>query len=118
MAREIMAIFDTRGIGVLAPVRGTTPEATRTALKTRMLVCDDMVVLHGDNPDWTILQWTHFRKLKAERETPICTIGLCDLPPPDKPMKVSDVVHLPSAHIIDCRDGVIPDKFATFLKAL
>jgi hypothetical protein len=117
-ARQIIGIFEARGIGALPPVRGATPEAIRTALRTRMLACDGMVLVHGSNPDWPILQWTHFRKLKAEREAPNCAIGLCDLPPPEKAMKVTDVLQLPSAHIIDCRDGLIPDKFAAFLRAL
>ncbi len=77
-----------------------------------MLACDGMVLVHGTNPDWPVLQWTQFRKLKAEREAPNCAIGLCDLPPPEKAMKVTDVLQLPSAHVIDCRDGLIPDKFA------
>jgi hypothetical protein len=117
-ARAIIAIFEARGIGALPPVQGATSEAIRTALRTRMLACDGMVLVHGNNPDWPILQWTQFRKLKAEREAPSCAIGLCDLPPPEKPMKVTDVLQLPSAHVIDCRDGLVPDKFATFLRAL
>jgi hypothetical protein len=117
-ARAIIAIFRARGIGALGPVRGATPEEIRTALRTRMLACDGMVLVHGNNPDWPILQWTQFRKLKAEREAVHCAIGLCDLPPPEKPMKVTDVLQLPSAHVIDCRDGLIPDKFATFLRSL
>jgi hypothetical protein len=117
-ARAIIGIFEARGIGALPPVRGTTPESIRAALRTRMLACDGMVLVHGSNPDWPILQWTHFRKLKAEREAPNCAIGLCDLPPPEKVMKVTDVLQLPSAHVIDCRDGLIADKFAAFLGAL
>jgi hypothetical protein len=117
-AGAIIGIFEARGVGALPPVRGTTPEATRAALRTRMLACDGMVLLHGNNSDWPILQWAHFRKLKAEREAPNCAIGLCDLPPPEKPTKVTDVLKLPSAHVIDCRDGLIPDKFAAFLGAL
>jgi hypothetical protein len=117
-ARAIIGIFETHGIGALPPARGTTPEAIRTAMRTRMLACDGMVLVHGNNPDWPILQWTQFRKLKAEREAPNCAIGLCDLPPPEKAMKVTDVLQLPSAHVIDCRDGLLPEKFARFLEAL
>jgi hypothetical protein len=117
-AREIIGIFETRGIATMPPVRGTTPEAARTALRTRMLACDGMVLVHGNNSDWPIHQWTEFRKLKAQREAPDCAIGLCDLPPPEKPMKVSDVLRLPSAHVIDCRDGLMPEKFMAFLSAL
>jgi hypothetical protein len=117
-AREIVRIFETHGIGALPPVRGTTPEATRMALRTRMLTCDGMVLVHGSNSDWPILQWSQFRKLKGEREAPTCAIGLCDLPPPEKPMKVTDVLQLPHAHVIDCRDGLIPDRFTTFLSSL
>ena len=76
------------------------------------------MLVHGNNPEWPILQWTQFRKVKAEREAPICAIGLCDLPPPEKANEVTDVLQLPSAHIIDCRDGLAADKFATFLRAL
>ena len=83
-----------------------------------MLACDGMVLVHGNNPDWPVLQWTHFRKVKAEREAPIRAVGICDLPPPDKPMKAADVLHIPSAHVIDCRDGLAAEKFATFLGAL
>jgi hypothetical protein len=117
-ARAIIGFFEAHGIGALPPVRGATPESIRTALKTRMLACDGMVLVHGTNPDWPVLQWTHFRKIKAEREAPIRAIGLCDLPPPEKPMKAADVLHLPSAHVIDCRDGLAPDKFVAFLRAL
>ncbi len=113
-----MGFFEAHGIGTLPPVRGATPEAIRTALTTRMLACDGMVLVHGNNPDWPVLQWTHFRKVKAEREAPIRAIGLCDLPPPEKPMKADDVLHLPLAHVIDCRHGLAADKFATFLRAL
>jgi TIR domain len=117
-AREIVRVFEAHGIGALPPVRGTTPEAVRTALTTRMLACDGMVLVHGTNPDWPILQWTHFRKVKGEREVPIRAIALCDLPPPDRQIKAADVLHVPSAHVIDCCAGVAPDKFATFLRAL
>jgi len=117
-ARTIVGFFEAHGIGTLPPVRGATPEAIRTALTTRMLACDGMVLVHGNNPDWPVLQWTHFRKVKAEREAAIRAVGLCDLPPPEKPMKADDVLHLPLAHVIDCRDGLTPDKFATFLRAL
>ena len=117
-ARAIIAFFAAHGVGSLPPVRGIKPEAIRTALKTRMLACDGMILVHGTNPDWPILQWTQFRKVKAERESPIRAVGLCDLPPSDKPMSAADVLHIPSAHIIDCRDGLIPEKFATFLRAL
>jgi hypothetical protein len=117
-ARVIVGFLEMQGIGALPPVRGTVPEATRAALKTRMLACDGMVLVHGNNPDWPVLQWAHFRKVKAEREAPLRAIGLCDLPPPEKPMKAGDVLQLPSAHVIDCRDGLAADKFTTFLKAL
>jgi hypothetical protein len=108
----------TYGIGTLPPVRGTSPEIIRTALKTRMLSCDGMVLVHGTNPDWPVLQWNHFRKIKAEREVAIRAVGLCDLPPPDKPMKAADVLQIPSVLVIDCCDGLAAEKFATFLKHL
>jgi hypothetical protein len=117
-ARAIVGVFEAHGIGALPPVRGATPEAIRAALTTRMLHCDGMVLVHGNNPDWPVLQWTHFRKVKAEREVPIRAIALCDLPPPDRLMKVADILHVPSAHVIDCCAGVAADKFAAFLKAL
>ena len=90
----------------------------RKSLKTRMLECDGMLLVHGTNPEWPVLQWAQFRKVKAEREAPICVVGLCDLPPPEKPNAAPDVLDLPSAHAIDCRDGLAADKFATFLRAL
>ena len=117
-ARAIIGIFAVHGVGALPPVPYTTPEAIRTALKTRMLACDGMILVNGNNPDWPVLQWTHFRKVKAEREAPIHAVGICDLPPPDKPMKAADVLNIPSAHVIDCRDGLAAEKFATFLGAL
>ena len=116
-ARTIVGFFERTG-SRSPPVRGATPEAMRTALKTRMLACDGIVLVHGNNPDWPVLQWDQFRKVKAEREAPIQAVGLCDLPPPEKPMKADDVLDLPLAHVIDCRDGLTLDKFATFLRAL
>ena len=117
-ARAIITFFAARGVGALPPVRGTTSEAIRSALKTRMLACDGMILVNGSNPDWPVLQWTNFRKVKAEREAPIRVVGICDLPPPDKPMKAADVLNIPLAHVIDCRDGLIEEKFAAFLGAL
>jgi hypothetical protein len=116
-AQIIGGFFKELGIATMLPVQGATPEATRKALKTLMLACDGMVLVHGNNPDWPVHQWTHFRKVKAEREDPIRAIGLCDLPPPQKATTV-DFLHLPSAHVIDCRDGLAADKFASFLRAL
>jgi hypothetical protein len=77
-----------------------------------------LVLVHGTNHDWPVLQWNHFRKVKAEREVAIRAIGLCDLPPSDKPMKAVDVLQIPSVLIIDCCDGLAAEKFATFLKQL
>jgi hypothetical protein len=117
-ARTIVGFFKAHGIGTALPVRGATPEKMRKSLKTRMLECDGMLLVHGTNPDWPVLQWAQFRKVKAEREAPIRAIGLCDLPPPEKPNAAADVLHLPAAHVIDCRDGLAAEKFATFLRAL
>jgi hypothetical protein len=117
-ARAIIAFCAEHGVGALPPVRGIKPEAIRTALKTRMLACHGMILVHDNNPDWPILQWTQFLKVKAERESRIRAVGLCDLPPPEKPMAAADILHIPSAHVIDCRDGLAAEKFATFLKAL
>jgi hypothetical protein len=117
-ARKIIKFFEESKVGALLPVRGIKPKAIRTALKTRMLACDGMILVHANNPDWPVLQWTLFRKVKAERDAPIRAVGLCDLPPPDKPVVVTDVLQIPSAHIIDCRDGLAAEKFATFLGAL
>jgi hypothetical protein len=117
-ARTIGKIVSAHGVGALLPVGGIAPEAIRTALKTRMLACDGMILVHGNNPDWPVLQWTQFRKVKAERETPIRAVGICDLPPPDRPRTADDVLQIPSAHVIDCRDGLAAEKFATFLRSL
>jgi hypothetical protein len=117
-ARAIIAFFSAKGVGTLPPVRGTSPEAIRTALKTRMLTCDGIVLVLGTNADWPVLQWNHFRKVKAEREVAIRAVGLCDLPPPDKPMKAMDVLQIPSVLVIDCCDGLAAEKFATFLEHL
>jgi hypothetical protein len=117
-ARVISKLINDQGIGTLPPARGDSPDAKRAALKMRMLACDGMVLVHGNNPDWPVCQWDHFRKVKAERQDPIRAIGFCDLPPPDKPISVTDVLNIPTVHLIDCRNGLIPDQFATFLKAL
>lgn len=81
-ARAIITFFAAQGIGTLPPVRVTTPEAIRTALKTRMLACDGMILVNGNNPDWPVLQWTNFRKVKAEREAPIPRSGFATFPRP------------------------------------
>ena len=59
-ARTIVGFFEAHGIGTMLPVRGAAPEAIRTVLKTRMLACDGMVLVHGNNPDWPVLQWDPF----------------------------------------------------------
>jgi hypothetical protein len=117
-ARAIVQLFASHGVGALPPVRGTTPEAIRAALKTRMIACDGMILVYGSNPDWPVLQWTQFLKVKAERESPIRAVGICDLPPSDKPMRAADVLHIPTAYLIDCRHGLAEEKFAAFLEAL
>ena len=33
-------------------------------------------------------------------------------------MKAADVLNIPLAHVIDCRDGLTEEKFAKFLGAL
>jgi hypothetical protein len=117
-ARAIIHLFASHGVGALPPVRGSAPDTIRAALKTRMLACDGMILVHGTNPDWPVLQWTQFRKVKAERDSPIRAVGICDLPPPDRSISAADVLHIPSAYVIDCRDGLAEEKFAAFLKAL
>jgi hypothetical protein len=120
-ARQIIGYLSAHGLVAFPPVpiRGG-PESIRNALRTRMLNCDGMVLVHGANPDWPVLQWTQFRKVKAERESQIRAIAICDLPPPDRPMTADDVLNLPSplGHVINCREGLAAEKFATFLKAL
>ena len=117
-ARAIIKLFVAQGVGALPPVRGASPEEMRKTLRTKMLKCDGMILVHGNNPDWPVDQWTHFRKVKAEREAPIRAVGLCDLPPPERTVIATDVIQIPSAHVIDCREGLAVEKFATFLRSL
>jgi hypothetical protein len=117
-ARAIVRFFAEHGVGALPPVREIKPRAIRTALKTRMLACDGMILVHGNNPEWPVRQWTEFRKVKAEHKSPIRAVGICDLPPPDRPLIAADVLPIPSVYVIDCRDGLVTEKFERFLKAL
>ena len=81
-ARAIIMFFAAHGIGALPPVRGTTPEAIRSALKTRMLACDGMILVNGNNPDWPILQWTNFRKVKVDARPRSARLGFAIFPRP------------------------------------
>jgi hypothetical protein len=117
-ADQITDFFEAHGVGTLPPVRGPSSEEIRERLTTRMRVCDGMVLVHGNNPDWPVLQFTYYRKVKSQRDAPIRAIGICDLPPPDRPMKAVNVLRIPLLHVIDCCHGLAAHKFQGFLQAL
>lgn len=115
-AQQLSQFFTQRGIATQLPLWKGTPEKIREALESFLRDCDAFILVHGDNPTWPCSQWRFYvKKVKRRRETSLKAVGLCEVPPPERP---ECGLIVPDAHVIDCRNGFSDDKFDQFVRAL
>ncbi len=88
------------------PPRTGDPGSIRRETESRILECDDMMLIYGDSGEsWLDLQLRYLRKMLPKRSKPLNDLIVVRTPPTDRPMPP---VHLPRLRVVDWLEGMNP----------
>jgi TIR domain-containing protein len=97
------------------PERGS-PADIRLALEDNLRNCDGLVLVYGKTRlDWVQQQLRQARKMNGARDRPLATMAIFECPPPDKsevPVTIKNLI------LLDCRQGLDPQKIRQFVDHL
>jgi hypothetical protein len=116
LVEELCAVLEESGCSYAIPLHQGAPDEVRQDLEANLLECDGLVIVYGGiTEQWVREQLRQWRKMIFRREKPLKALGVYEGPPPEKtPLGM----RLPGMYVLDCREGLKPEKLREFIKAL
>jgi hypothetical protein len=114
IAAKICAAIGTRVV-LAQPLRTGPAEVVRMDFEQNLIDCDAMVIVYADNAGWARAQLRAFVKQTPQRERPVRSIPVIDVPPEPKPelgFQMTEIV------LIDGRSGIGPETLDRLSAAL
>jgi hypothetical protein len=110
LLQQVSDVLLSAGIGYISSLSGVPPDLAAKYQEKVLAKCAGMLLIYGTDFEWLGEELMRLPWLKARFAR--LRLGLCDGPPLDKPRCTTSIVPL-----IDCREGVIGDRFAAFIAA-